>query len=157
MPTKNYVTIKFNDPCIIKSTARVDFNDENLDNLRFVKINSMPASGEHSTAKYYVDNAISYHLHEPSLLRLDPDEMLKLDEQDSIILTSALTTPRTIIEVPTKSYVDSLHEGSRNRRDLSSVLNDQDNEFDNNKLTSLESVSVKKIQLQMTSYQIKIC
>ena len=78
------------------------------------------------------------------MLRLDPDEKLKLDEQDSIILNSTLTSPKTIIELPTKSYVDSLHERSRNRRDLSSVFNDQDNEFDKNKLTNLDSVSVNR-------------
>ena len=69
---------------------------------------------------------------EPSLLRLDPDEKSKLDEQDSLIPNSTLTTPKTIKEIPTKSYVDSLHEINRNRRVLSSVFNDQDNDFDNN-------------------------
>ena len=44
----------------------------------------------------------------------------------------------TIIEITTKPYVDSLHENNRNRRDLSSVFNDQDNEFDNYKLNSLD-------------------
>ena len=32
----------------------------------------------------------------------------------------------------TKAYVDSLSENDRNRRDLSIVHNDQDNEFENN-------------------------
>ena len=77
---------------------------------------------------------------ELSLLRLDPDEKLKLDEQDSIILNSTLTSPKTIIEIPTKSYVDGLHESSRNGRDLSSVFNDQDKEVDKNKLINLDSV-----------------
>ena len=63
----------------------------------------------------YVDNALSDGVNEQSLLRLDPDEKLK---QDSINLNSTLTSPKTIIELPTKSYVDSLHESSRNRRDL---------------------------------------
>ena len=78
------------------------------------------------------------------MLRLDPDEKLKLDEQDSIILNSTLTSPKTIIELPTKSYVDSLHESYRNRRDSSSVFNDRNNEFDNNKLTNLDSVTVNR-------------
>ena len=43
-----------------------------------------------------------------------------------------------------KSYVDSLHESSRNRQDLSSVFKDQDNEFDNNILTNLHSVTVNR-------------
>ena len=54
------------------------------------------------------------------------------------------TSPRTIIELPTRSYVDSLHEINRDRRDLSSVFNDQDNEFDNNKLTNLDSIRVNR-------------
>ena len=57
----------------------------------------MPAVGEHLTAKYYVDDAIYHRVHESSLLRLDPNEKLKLDEHDSIILNSTLTSPKTII------------------------------------------------------------
>ena len=82
---------------------------------------------------------------ESSLLRLDPDELLKLDEQESKILNSTLTSPKTIIQLPTKFYVDCFHESSRNRRDLSLVFNDQDIEFDTNKLTNLDSVSVNRI------------
>ena len=104
----------------------------------------MPAVGEHLTAKYYVDDALFYSVDELSLLRLDPNEKLKLDEQNSIILNSTLTSPKTIIELPIKSYADSLHEINRNRRDLSSVFNDQDNEFDNNKLTNLDSITVNR-------------
>ena len=87
----------------------------------------MPALREHLTVKLYVDNAISHWLDELSLLRLDPDEKLKLDEQESIALNSTLTSPKVVIEITTKSYVDSLHEINRKRRDLSSVYNDQDN------------------------------
>ena len=142
--TKNYVDNKFNDPSINRITALVDFNDQNIDYARFVKVNSMPSVRAHLTPKYYVDNAISYWLEELSLLRLDPNEELNLDEQDSIILNSNLISPKTIIEIPTKNYVDSLHESSRNRRDLSSIFNDQDNEIDINKLTNLDSVSVNR-------------
>ena len=83
-------------------------------------------------------------MHEPSLLRLDPTEKVELDKQDSIVLDFNLTSPKTIIEIPTKSYVDSLHESSRNGRDLSSVFKDQDNEVDNNILTNLDSVTVNR-------------
>ena len=78
------------------------------------------------------------------MLRLDPEEKLNLNEQDSINLNSTSTSPKTIIELPSKNYVDCLHESSRNRRDLSSVFNDQDNELDNNKLTNLDSVTVNR-------------
>ena len=60
------------------------------------------------------------------------------------ILYFLITLPKTIIELPTKSFVDSLHENRRNRRDLSSVFNDQDNEFDNNTLTNLDSITVNR-------------
>ena len=83
-------------------------------------------------------------INEPSSLRLDPDGKFKLDEQDFIVLKSSLTSPKTIIEIPTKLYVDSLHENKRNRWDLSTVFNDQDNEFGNNKLTNLDSITVNR-------------
>ena len=143
VPTKNYVDKQFKDPSIIKNTDHVDFNNKDLDKVRFIKVNSFPTLEEHLTPKIYVDQAIS-NIVDESLLRLDPDEKLNLDEQDSIVLNSFLTIPKTIIELPTKSYVDSLHESSRNRRDLSSVFNDQDNEFDNNKLTNLDSITVHR-------------
>ena len=83
-------------------------------------------------------------MHESFLLRLDPDEKLKPDEQNSISFNSTLTSPKMIVKIPTKSYVDSLHEINRNRRSSSSVYNDQDIGFDNIKLTILDSVSVNR-------------
>ena len=68
----------------------------------------------------------------------------KLDEQDSILLNSTLTSPKTIIELPTKSYVDSIHESSRNRGDLPSVLSDQEIESENKNMTNLDSVTVDR-------------
>ena len=76
------------------------------------------------------------------ILSLGPDEELKLDEQDSIVPNSTLTSPKTVIEISTKSYVDRLHEINRNRRDLSSVFNHQGNKPDKNKLASLDSVTI---------------
>ena len=142
--SKIYVDNKFNEPSIIKNSTQVDFKDKNLDNVRFIKVNSMPAVGEPLTAKYFVDNAISHSVDESSLLTLYPNEKIKLDEQASIIPNSTLISSKTIIEIPAKSYVDHLHESSRNRRDLSSVFNDQDIEFDNTKLTHFNSVTVNR-------------
>ena len=104
----------------------------------------MPAVRERLTPKFYVDNAISYRLDELSLLRLDPGEQLKLDEENSMIPNSTLKSPKTIIELPTKSYVGSLHEINGSGRGLSCVFNAQDNEFDDKKLTNLDSVSVRR-------------
>ena len=70
----------------------------------------MPAVREHLTPKYYVAQTSFHNVDESSLLSLYPHEKLKLNEQDSKIHSSTLTSPKTIIELPNKSYVDSLHE-----------------------------------------------
>ena len=95
LPTKNYVDKKFNDSSKIKNTTHVDFIEENLNNVRFIKVNSFPENPEHLTAKIYVDQAISQSADGSSLLRLDTNENLKLDEQDSIVPNSSLTSPKT--------------------------------------------------------------
>ena len=121
LPTKNYVGNKFNDSSIIKKTDHVDFNDKILENVPSIKVNSYPTLDAQLTQKFYVDHAVANSVDEPSLLRLDfPLEKLHLDGKlDSIFLNSSITSPRTIIELPTKSYVDSLHEeNERSRRDL---------------------------------------
>ena len=113
--SKNYVDNLFNDPSKIKNTSHIDLNDKKITNARFIQVNQLHQIDSHLTAKLYVDNTIS----ESSLLRLDPDKKLKLDEQNSILLNSSLTSPRTIIELSTKSYVDSLYgEKERSRRNL---------------------------------------
>ena len=137
---KFYVDSGLNDPNILPNTAEVDFKDTNFNNVRYIKVNALPAIDQHLIPKHNVDNSID----ESSLLRLDPDEKLHMDEQDSIILNSILASPKAIVEILTKSYVDSLHENSRIRRDLSLVFNDQDNDFDPNRLTNLGSIRVKR-------------
>ena len=144
MPTKNYVDNRFNDPSIIKNTDHVDFNDKILDNVHSIKVNSYPTPDAQLTPKFYVDNFVLNNVDEESLLRVDPKSDIHFGKLDSIFVNSSITSPRTVIELPTKSYVDSLHEIERDRRDLSSVFNDQDNGFDNNKLTNLDSVIVNR-------------
>ena len=41
-----------------------------------------------------------------SLLRIDPDEKLKLDKHDSLVPNSFLTLPKTKVKLRTKSYAD---------------------------------------------------
>ena len=67
---------------------------------------------------------------------------MKVGEQDSIVLNSTLMSPKTKIEIPTKSYVDSLSENEWRRPDLYRVFNDQDKDFDENKLTNLDKISI---------------
>ena len=78
--SENYVDINFNGPSIIKINGHRDLNDRKITNARFIRVSQLPQIDSHLTAKPYVDNAID----EPSLLRLDPNEKLKLDEQRSI-------------------------------------------------------------------------
>ena len=119
IPTKNYVDNKFNDSSIIKDTDHVDFNDKILDNVHSIKVNSYPTLDEQLTPKFYVDNFVLDRVDEPSLLRLDPKGMIHHGKLDYIFLNTSITSLRTLIELPTKSYVDSLHgENERPRRDL---------------------------------------
>ena len=133
-----------NHPSTIRKTTHVDFGDKILDNVRFVKVNRLPAVRERLTPEKYIDEALSQSFHESSVIGLGPVEELNLDEQDSKFLQSTLTSPKTIIKIPTKSYVDSLHENSRSGRDSSSVYNDQNIEFDNFNLTKLASITVNR-------------
>ena len=147
--SKIYADTLFNDPSIVKNTEHIDLNDRSITNARFIQVNQLPQIASHQTAKLYVDNAID----DTSFLRLDPDGALDLDNQDSIILNSTLTEPKTIIEIPTKTYIDSLHEeNERSRRDLGIdfydessdlVKNNQDNNFNDNKLTNIISITLK--------------
>ena len=89
-----------NDPSIMRNISHVDFNNKNVDNPKFVKVTSYPAVGGHLTSKYYLDEALFKSVDESSLSRLDPNEVLKLDEQDSIFLNSTSTSPKMMIEIP---------------------------------------------------------
>ena len=56
-----------------------------------MKVNCLPAVGEHSTLKMYVDNAFSKSVDESSLLAIYLDKKIKLDEHGSILLNPTLT------------------------------------------------------------------
>ena len=85
---------------------------------------------------------------------MDPDEKLKLNEHDSINLNFTLTSPKTLTEITTKAYIVSLHdENERNRGDLGlsfydeetdQVKNNQDKDFNEFKLTNLDSLTVNR-------------
>ena len=80
--------------------------DKNIINVGFLEVSHLPESGDQLTSKLYVDNIIRNNVVESTLLRLDSNEKLYPNEQDSIIPSSTLTSPKTIIEVATKTYVD---------------------------------------------------
>ena len=126
----------------------IDFNDVKLENIKFVKVNYQQAVNEHLTPKNYVDNKRD----EKSLLRLDPDEKLNLDEQDCLLLSPTLTSPETVIEIPTKALIAGLHdENERNRRDLGIdfydesndlVKNNKTNDFNDNIILNVRSIQI---------------
>ena len=142
--SKFYVDNKFKDPSITKNSAPVDLTDKKLKNVRFVKVESMPVVGEHLTKNIILIKLICSSVGESSLLILDPDEKLKLDEQPFIILKSTLTSPKAMTEITTASYFDNLSEKDGNSRDMTFVFNDQDNEFDNNNWTKLDKFTVNR-------------
>ena len=104
--SNNHVDNNFNDPSIIKNTTHVDFTDKNLDNVHSIKVNSFPTLEEHLKLKIYVNQAVSEGVDDSSLLRLDPDEKIKLKERGYTLLNSTLTSPKTKIEIPNKNYLD---------------------------------------------------
>ena len=80
---------------------------------------------------------------------------ISLSKTTHKILNSELTDDN---HITSKSYIHSLSEKDRNRRDLSLVFNDQVNKFDNNKLTSLvRNYNEKKSNCRQGTLQSKKC
>ena len=131
-------------------TNYIESNIEDIDFKNQFRIKNLPdpISIQEAASKNYVDNMLD----ESPLLRVDPNETLDLENQDSILLNSTKTLPATIIEIPTKTYINSLHEeNERSRRDLGIdfynessdlVKNNQDNNFNNYKLTNINSITI---------------
>ena len=143
-----------NDPSIIRNTSHVDFNAENLDNARFVKVNSMPPVGEHITAKYYVDKAISGSLTEPKLVENNQDNDFNnynLANLNSIALNTQAVINNQII---TKTFVGQFYQKiERSRRALgidfyngstNLVENNHNNNFNYKKFSNLDNNLVNR-------------
>ena len=72
-------------------------------------------------------------------MRLDPNGKLKSDEQDSIVLIYALTSPKTVIEVPTKNYVDKkINDPSITKNNAH--VDSEDKSLDNDRLIKVNSM-----------------
>ena len=112
-------------------------NDKNLDNFRFVEINSLPAVREHFTPKIYIDQSID----EPTLV-------LKISSLFNISYRTLNSEPTDDNHATTKSFVvDSLSENERSGRQFCLVLNDLNVDFNNNKLKNLYSFTPFTIPL----------
>ena len=86
--------------------------EEDIDLKGQNRIKNLPflISKHEAASKDYVDGAIFLGVNESLLLRVHPDTALKifeLNEQDSILLDSTITSPRTTLEIPTKNCVDN--------------------------------------------------
>ena len=148
--SKSYVDNLFNDPSILKNTAHIDLNDRNITNASFIQVNQLPQTDSHLTAKVYVDNSID----EASLVKNNQDNDFgnyNLTNINSITLNTQEVNDNEVI---TKSYVDQFHqENERSRRNLGIdfydessdlVKNNQDNDFDDNKLTNIDSITINR-------------
>ena len=148
--SKNYVDNLFEDPSILKNTARIDLNDRNITKARFIRVNQLPQIeiDSHLTAKLFVDNAID----EPSLVRNNQDNDFNKYNLTDIISISVNTQAVNDNQVFSKAHVDHFHqENERFRRDLGiSFYNEevdllkkiQDNSFNDNKLTNINSITI---------------
>ena len=106
-------------PSVLRNTAYVGFNGNNLDNGRFIKVNSIPAVGEHLTAKNFVDQAASNSIDETTLVRKYQDNFFKKSKLTSRNSIASSTKAVNDIQVVTQTYVDQFHqEKGKSRRDL---------------------------------------
>ena len=114
--SKIYVDNKFNDHSIIKRNARVDFNDKNHVNVRFIRVNSLTGIPEHVPTEYYVGEAKS---NRPRLVRNNQDNdfnSFNLTNMNIITLDTQAVNENHVI---TKAYVGQFHNDyERSRRDL---------------------------------------
>ena len=99
-----------NDPSTIRKTAHVDFNNKNLDNVCFVKLNSVPAIREHLTPIFYVDQAVSHSVHEPTLVKNNQDNDFNnhslTNKNSNTFNTQAVNDNQVITNV----YVHQFHQ-----------------------------------------------
>ena len=146
--SKNYVDNKFNDPNILKNTEHIDLNDRNITNVRFLQVNQWPQIDSHLAPKLYVDTEID----QSSLIRKNQNNDFNnnnLTNINSITLNNQAVNDNQVI---TKAYVDQFHqENERSRRDVGLdfynesndlVKNNQDNDFNDNKLTNINSIII---------------
>ena len=145
--SKNYVDNLFNHPSIVKNNAHIDLNDRNITNARFIQVNQWPQIDSHSTAKLYVDTEID----QSSTVRKNQDNdfnKYNLTNINSITLNKQSENDNEVI---TKAYVGQFHqENERSRQDVGLdfydessdlVKNNQDNDFNNKKLTNIDSIT----------------
>ena len=126
-------------------------NDKNITKARFIQVNQLPQIGSHLTAKLYFDNAKE----ESSLVRNNQDYVFNTYILTIIYSNTLNTQALNNNHVITNSYVDQFHqENEQSGRDLGiefydessdPVRNNQDNDFNDNKITNLDSIKVIRV------------
>ena len=149
IPNKNYVDCKFDDPSIMKNNVHADLNNRNITNALFIQVNQWPQIDSHLTPKFYVDN-----IDEQSVVRNNQDNDFSKYNLTIIKSNTLNTQAVNDNQVITKAYVDQYQqEDERSRRDVGLdfydesndlVKNNQDNDFNDNKLINLDSVGVNR-------------
>ena len=115
-----------------------------------MSVNQLPQIDSHLTAKLYVDTEID----QSSLVRNNQDNDFNNNNLTNINSITLNTQAVDDNEVITKAYVDQFHhENGRSRRDLgidfynesnNLVKNNQDNDFNDNELTNIDSIQVNR-------------
>ena len=151
--SKIYLDSFFNDPSVLKNIAHVELNDRNFINARFIQVNQLPQIDSHLTAKLYAYKSID----EPSLVRNNQGNDFNKNYLTNINSITLNKQAENDNEVITKAYVDQFHsDNERNRRDVGLsfyneevdlLKNNQDIDFNGNKLKNLDSITFKKIPL----------
>ena len=128
----------------------IDFIDVKLENIKFVKVNYQPAHPNHLTPKICVDNTID----ESKLVRNNQDNDFSIYNLTNINCITLNTQAVNDNQVITKAYVDQFHqEYERSQRDVGLdfydessdlVKNNQDNDLNDNKLTNIDIIILKR-------------
>ena len=126
--------------------------EENIDlkNQHRIKNLPGPVSIREAASNNYVDSAID----QPSLVRNNQDNDFNNNNLTNIKIITLNTQAIDDNQVITKAFVDQFHqENERSRRDLGIdfynesnelVKNNQDNDFNDNKLTNIDSIQVNR-------------
>ena len=128
----------------------IEFNDEKLENSKFVNFNYQPAVNEHLTPKIYVDDAIN----ESSLIRNNQNNDFNNHNLTNTNSITSNTQAENNNQIITKAYLDQFQqENEKTPRDLGLDFYDesndlvkkkQDNDINDNKITNLDGVTVNK-------------
>ena len=124
----------------MKKTAHVDFNDGNLDNVRFVKVNSLPAVSQHITPMQYVYDSLD----ETSLVK--NNQIFEFHNNNLTNIKSITLNPQAVNDDQgnTKANVDQFHqENEQSRKDLGIEFYDE----------STDSVKTSKPKISTTIKQ----